>query len=254
MIDQPRLLSFFSYYGGKYQTAPRYPEPQYRRIVEPFAGAAGYATRYHAHAVELYDANEKIVGIWQYLIHATEEELSALPVEIPTTVDDLSVCEEAKWLIGFWVNPGSNTPCHVPSSWYRDGQHQRTTWGPTIRERIATQVKWIRHWRVAQMSYESVPVIPETTWFVDPPYNSPQGSLYPSQVTDFSVLAAWCRNLPGQVMVCEQAGADWLPFWPVSWKNAGQRAHVGTVKEVLWCRTNQDHQTKGEGCQEQRLN
>lgn len=31
---------------------------------------------------------------------------------------------------------------------------------------------------------------------------------------DYAVLADWCRTRRGQVMVCEQDGAEWLPFVP----------------------------------------
>ena len=41
-----RLRPFFCYYGGKWRAAPKYPPPEHDTIVEPFAGAAGYATRY----------------------------------------------------------------------------------------------------------------------------------------------------------------------------------------------------------------
>ena len=39
------LLPFWAYYGGKWRSAPRYPAPVHGRIIEPFAGAAGYAMR-----------------------------------------------------------------------------------------------------------------------------------------------------------------------------------------------------------------
>ena len=36
-----KLKPFFTYYGGKYRAAPKYPEPVHGSIVEPFAGSAG---------------------------------------------------------------------------------------------------------------------------------------------------------------------------------------------------------------------
>lgn len=41
-----KLKPFFTYFGGKYRIAPRYPKPQYNTIIEPFAGSAGYSLRY----------------------------------------------------------------------------------------------------------------------------------------------------------------------------------------------------------------
>lgn len=37
---------FFSYFGGKYMRSTHYPSPNYDIVIEPFAGAAGYSTRY----------------------------------------------------------------------------------------------------------------------------------------------------------------------------------------------------------------
>lgn len=54
----------------------------------------------------------------------------------------------------------------------------------------------------------------DATWFIDPPYRGRPGShyRYGSKLIDYTNLAAWCQMLPGQVIVCEQHGADWLPF------------------------------------------
>jgi hypothetical protein len=39
----PALKPFFNYYGGKWRVARRYAPPEHDLIIEPFAGAAGYA-------------------------------------------------------------------------------------------------------------------------------------------------------------------------------------------------------------------
>jgi hypothetical protein len=72
-------------------------------IVEPFAGAAGYSCHYPARKVILIDASPIIAGIWRYLIAVSPAEVLAIP-DIPEggTVDDLPVCQEARWLIGTW--------------------------------------------------------------------------------------------------------------------------------------------------------
>ena len=71
--------------------------------------------------------------------------------------------------------------------------------------------------------YRSAPDL-EATWFVDPPYQptrgmkTGQGLGYApgctSRELDYGELAEWCRSRRGQVIVCEQEGADWLPFRP----------------------------------------
>jgi hypothetical protein len=70
------------------------------------------------------------------------------------------------------------------------------------------------------------------TWFVDPPYNNAAGNGYKfgAKLLDFARLAEWCRALPGQVMVCENAGATWLPFRPL----LRQHGQIHSTVEAIW--------------------
>lgn len=227
------LKPFFTYYGGKWRAAPRYPAPTHARLVEPFAGAAGYALRHYRHAVELYDVDTFVAGLWDYLIHVSADEVRRLPLEVDH-VDGLGVCPEAKSLIGFWLNKGTAMPRKSPSRWMRDGLWPNSFWGPVIRERIASQVDAIRHWKIEQKSYKDVDTFDAATWFVDPPY-AVSGHHYRSSEVDYTHLAYWCRSLEGQVMVCEQAGADWLPFEPFLTTKATEGRHGKSVSlEVIW--------------------
>jgi hypothetical protein len=204
------LKPFFCYYGGKYRAVPKYPRPKYRTIIEPFAGAAGYATRYPYALVNLYDRDEIIAGLWSYLIRVSEEEIRALPIHV-SHVDELAVVQEAKWLIGFWISKGNPSPKKTPTTWFKRGDRPHSFWGETIRERIASQLYLIRHWKITHGSFTDAPAVC-ATWFVDPPYAAPCGRLYRYDDVDFNQLAMWCRCRRGQVIVCEQEGADWLPF------------------------------------------
>src|SRR5690606_4564477 len=97
---------------------------------------------------------------------------------------------------------------------------------------ITSQQHAIRHWIVFEGSYADLPNAP-ATWFVDPPYNNRAGSLYTfgSGGIDYSHLGAWCREREGQVIVCENDGADWLPFAPF----ADARAYrTQRSREVVW--------------------
>lgn len=213
--------------------APHYDPPLHGTIIEPFAGAAGYALRYPDRKIKLYDADPLLVGLWQYLIGVSEQEIRALPTEI-VHVDDLNVCQEARWLIGFWLNKGMTAPCKTPSKWMRDGWRPNSQWGPVIRERIASQLHAIRHWQVTERSWSDVPV-KTASWFVDPPYNNRAGRRYRYSTIDFAALGAWCRVLPGQVIVCEQTGADWLPFVPfMRAKSTEGKNRENRSSEVLW--------------------
>lgn len=229
------LRPFFSYFGGKWRAAPRHPKPRYCRIVEPFAGSAGYSLRYPYMNVVLYDASEQICGVWDYLIRASQDEIRALPANV-RHVNSLNVCQEAKWLIGFWLNSGTTSPCLTPSAWMRGGTTPDGFWGSAIRSRIAEQVSDIRHWKVFNKSYEYAPNN-ESTWFIDPPYQGKCGEAYRHQIDSYYDLADWCRNRNGQVIVCEQSGADWLPFRPFGMilsANGRRLKRKRYSSEVVW--------------------
>lgn len=232
------IRQFFSYYGAKWRVAPTYPAPVHAHIVEPFAGSAGYALRYPSRAVTLIDADEIIVGTWSYLISATEQEIRALPLWDGSwnTVDDLDLPQEARWLIGWWLNKGAASPRKQPSAWMRQGLRPRSMWGEAVRERIASQQQFIRHWRVLHGDYTLAGDIGPATWFIDPPYQE-AGRHYRhgSRAIDYERLSEWCRSRPGQAIVCEQAGADWLPFSEhMIAKGTEGSGRSGRSAEVVW--------------------
>lgn len=208
------MKPFWTYFGGKYRLAPRYPKPLHKRIVEPFAGAAGYSLRYHEHDVTLVEKDPMIAGIWRYLIAVTAKEIRQLPL-LPTSgrLDDaVWPCEEAKHLAGFWITRGAAHPNRTASAWMRDPRYSQWSWGEMSRERIASQVDRIRHWRIIEGSFEEAPQ-DCATWFIDPPYiKAGTRYRYGSQKIDFGALAIWCTARDGQTIVCEQSGASWLPF------------------------------------------
>jgi hypothetical protein len=231
------MKPFFCFFGGKYRAAPHYPAPRFSRLVEPFAGGAGYATRYPSLDVTLFDADPVLAGVWAYLIRTPEDEIRRLPLLVGG--EDVrgitSIPQEARWLIGFWLNKGTAAPCRTPSRWMRDGIRPNSFWGVAVRERIASQVGMIRHWRVFQAEYSQAPAA-TATWFVDPPYQQAGKSyVYGAKRIDFGALGEWCRSLRGQVVVCENQGADWLPFVPFrSTKATHGSGRVGKSHEVVW--------------------
>lgn len=209
------LRPFFGFYGGKWRdTLKHYPPPVFDTIVEPFAGSAGYALRYPDRDVVLCEIDPVIASVWQYLIQVSPEEIHSIPdLEVGQTVDDLNVCQEVKWLVGFWLNRGASRPRRSSSRWMRDGVRPGSFWGERVRNTIASQLDAIRHWQIFNCSYEDCPVYGSATWFVDPPYQQAgHHYVFGSSDIDYEALGLWCRNRPGQVIVCENAGADWLPF------------------------------------------
>ncbi len=211
-LRQPVARPFFGYFGGKWRDTPRmYPFPKYNRVVEPFAGSAGYAVRHHYLDVVLVEADPVVAAVWRFLIGATRSEILSLPdVRAEASVDDIDCCDEAKWLIGFWLNRGVARPRKRPSKWMREGIRPGSFWGERVRDRIADQLELIRHWTVVEGDYRSVPDGDEpATWFIDPPYEV--AGRHGSAGIDYDELGTWCRQRHGQVIVCEHTGASWLP-------------------------------------------
>ena len=221
------MKPFFTFYGGKYRIALKYPKPQYQTIIEPFCGSAGYSLRYAHLNIILYEIDPRIYGVWNYLINVKESEILNL---------DQPICQEQEWLIGFWLNKGSAQPAKQPSKWMRDYEKPNSCnfWGECVKTRIASQLHGIRHWKIYNKSYLESSRI-EATWFIDPPYNNKAGRCYKYHDINYKDLGSWCQELGGQVMVCENEGADWLPFKPfLNIHTTNGKMRNGYSKEVIW--------------------
>lgn len=106
-----------------------------------------------------------------------------------------------------------------------------------VRERISKQVQQIRHWQVIEGDYTAAPDVC-ATWFVDPPYSGEAGRKYDK--IDYTSLGTWCKSRRGQVMVCENVGATWLPFQPYLTIKSTEGAHgKKQSEEALWQQTTQ---------------
>lgn len=233
-----RLRPFFSFYGGKYRAAKLYPPPGNRVVIEPFAGAAGYSTYWSVEKAVLYDADPIIAGVWDYLIRATASDVLGLPdLPVGAKVSDLKVCQEARWLIGFWCNPAASAPRQTLSKWARAALRDngcQLVWCSRVRDRLAAQVGRIRRWTIVNASYAECPNS-LGLWFVDPPYES-AGKHYRVHDVDYAALAAFCRSRFGPTVVCENAGAEWLPFEHLAHIKAGGGSKGGhsLSHEVVW--------------------
>lgn len=230
-------MPFFPYYGVKWRAWRHYPPPVYEKIIEPFAGAANYAARYAEKQVALYDSNPVIAGLWDYLIHVKESEIRALPLvgNEDDVRDFTTISQEARWLIGFWIQHGNAYPCNRPSTWFKAGERANSYWGEVVRERLALQLRYTRHWKIHH-DYCAAAKNEEATWFIDPPYQA-TGSHYPesSQNIAYDELGRWCRGREGQVIVCEQDGADWLSFrFLAEIKTMNGVGRRGKSREAIW--------------------
>lgn len=236
IYQAPKLMPFFTFYGGKFRAAKHYPGPQHYSIIEPFAGSAGYSVNHPGASVWLNDIDPVITGTWLYLIAASEKEILGLPdLEPGQTVDDLAVPQEARWLIGWWLNKGSASPKRRPSSFMLKHPAGAPYWGRGIRERIARQLPQIRHWVVTTGDYRELPDV-EACWYVDPPYETAgKYYRYGSEGIDYAHLASWTLARTGQLIVCEADEADWLPFRPlvtIDGTEGRQKAHRARMETV----------------------
>jgi hypothetical protein len=233
----PPLRPFWRYYGGKFRAAPLYPPPRHETIIEPFAGAAGYACRYPDRSVVLIEKYAVVAEMWRYLIATPSHQIRAIP--LVENVADLpsSLPEAARSLVGFWLNTGAESPRKQLSA----GMRRMTAtgrkffgWNSNVRQRVASQVGAIRHWKIIEGDYTLAPSV-EATWFVDPPYDNDAGSHYVHGRggLDYAALGAWCRGRRGQVIACENEGATWLPFRPFARFKAVMDRSEGS-QEVIW--------------------
>lgn len=233
-LHQGALKPFWRYYGGKWRAAPRYPSPKHSIIIEPFAGAAGYSMRYPERQVVLVEKHPVVAELWRFLISVHPSEILSIPL-----VDDVRdlpswVSVGGRHLVGFAMNAATTTPCVRISSGrkkLREMGRVYEGWSESLRMRVASQVGRIRHWRIIEGDYTSAPDV-EATWFVDPPYNNKAGRYYPCHDLDYTALGVWCRERRGQVMVCENEGATWLPFKPFAVFKAGVNGNGS--REAIW--------------------
>lgn len=228
------MRPFFPYYGSKWNTARYYPRPQFAHVIEPFAGGAGYSLFYDVPTVTLFDLDPIIVGVWEYLIRTPAAEILALPEmpEVGDSVDNYALPQEAKWLIGFWLNRGSAQPKKSRTAYSARVDRGQLNWSARAKERIASQLGGLSGWRVGRKTYFETPEL-RATWFVDPPYGK-AGMHYRFSSADinFEHLGLWCESRVGQVIACENVGAEWLPFSPMG----SFKSTRGRSEEALWHR------------------
>ena len=228
----------FSYYGSKSKIVDYYPPPKHKKIIEPFAGSARYSLKYWQNDVLLVDKYEVVIKVWKYLQNASEQDILKLPkFEVGMELDKLGLSEEERLLLGFFAGRGSLEPRNKISPL---AKHCFDT-TPNFYKNIADNLQKIRHWQIKLGSYDELENI-EATWFVDPPYQF-GGEHYKKSAKqiDFNYLAEWCKTRHGQVIVCENMKAEWLPFKPVV-KLQGV-SNTNTI-EAIWSnqRTNYDAQ------------
>lgn len=151
-----------------------------------------------------------IIDVWKYLKSASKNDILKLPrLKRGESIKDHQYLSEVEQnFLGFLVCNGVASPRMNVSS-FEGVNVERDL------KRIAKTLFKIRHWKIIEGSYEDIENI-EATWFIDPPYQF--GGEYYKESTkniDFKKLAEWCKTRNGQVIVCENTKATWLPFKPM---------------------------------------
>ena len=215
------------YFGSKRRLGATYPRPTYDTIVEPFAGAAGYSLTGDnwTRDVMLIDNNPEVICAWRWIQQATDTELLALPymehgVEF---IQDDPVGTIMRWTNGLsgYIDKG-----RWPT------KPQVRDWNGWNRARVQREAHKIRHWQIIEGDYRDAPDT-KATWFIDPPYQH-FGGAYGSDRIDYQLLGDWCVDRWGQVIVCEQEPAAWLPF---EHHTSNQTTTNAYVSELIWTNT-----------------
>ncbi|MEE1897095.1 hypothetical protein V1389_02030 [Flavobacterium rakeshii] len=214
----------FSYYGSKSKLINYYPAPKYDTIIEPFAGSARYALKYFDRDVILCDKYEIVARIWKFLQQCSPGDIYGLPdLKQGDKIDREEYdCIEMAWLMGFMIKQGGCTPDLTMSKW-GEVNYNRS------KKRVAESLFKIKHWTIIHGEYTDLKNIP-ATWFIDPPYQiAGQRYRHSAKDIDFNTLATWCKSRKGQTIVCESAGANWLPFVPLKRMNGLIRSTTDVI-------------------------
>lgn len=215
----------WSYYGSKSKIVDKYPAPMHDKIIEPFAGSARYALKYWDRQIVLVDKSEEIISIWHYIQQASVTDIKRLPI-LPAysrIERKMFQCEGEFLLMKYLIVQGA----------FR-GNYTVSKWGAMRFERnrknIEENMHKIKHWQISRNTYQSIPN-EYATWFIDPPYTI-GGHKYPmsNKKIDYAHLSEWSKEREGQVIVCENGAADWLPFEPL----VKFRGSATTKTEVIY--------------------
>ena len=217
----------FSYYGSKSKIVDYYPPPKYGKIIEPFAGSARYSLKYWDRDVLLVDKYDVIIRIWNYLKSCSPKDIISLYIpKLRETINKNQYdCEESFLFMSFVIKSGTHAPAYtVCKNRGGDGQIY------DILKRISKNVWKIKEWKIQKDSYDNIDNM-ECTWFIDPPYQyGGKHYIESNKNINFKTLSDWCKSRQGQVIVCENIKADWMPFKPI----IDMRGTKFKTTEVIW--------------------
>jgi len=189
-----------------------YPPPKYGKIIEPFAGSARYSLKYFDRDITLVDKYDNVIKVWKWLQECSKDDILKLPslksLGRGFDLRTLELCDGALLFLGFNAGIASTSPRFKISPFAAEQNGMQT-----YIKRVANNLWKIKHWKIELGCYTEINNA-EATWFIDPPYQH-GGHAYVENEIDFKQLSNWCRNRIGQIIVCENTKAMWLPFKPM---------------------------------------
>ncbi len=225
----------FRYFGKKGLNIKYYQKPEKGlMIIEPFCGTSSYACSFHQRAVWINDSYIAIYDIWKWIQQASRKDILDLP-QLPygssiNKCTQLSMPE--KLILGFcnqWASVRPHdfvTRASIPAL-------------QSLKRKLIGLCGGIDHWLITNLDYREIPN-QKACWFIDPPYKY-TGESYSESEINYKKLARWCRERHGQVQVCENDKAKWLPF-----SNLFEFVSQGGTKRVesVWTNFNDSGSTK----------
>ena len=245
---------FFRYYGSKWRGARHYGPPRRDLVIEPFAGPACYSVYWDHPDVALYDLSEDVCAAWDWLIHCSEDDIRRVPDGFGSNEEWLALPDGPRQVVYWSVVYASPAIAMVLPEDYHEycrtgevtgrlarfieaggGRVDGIIWTARTKDRLIRQNPLLAEWTIEQLDYRDIP-LREAHWHVDPPYQGPPGRAYPHSEIDYDHLRQWCIDLPGAVDVCENEGADWLPFrFLYDTHSVGRRdGTANRTREVVW--------------------
>ncbi len=205
----------FPYFGRKQKIAGLFPAPRYPLVIEPFAGSLGYSLHWQPPKVLAWEADDRVVTLWRRLANMTA---IPEPPAVGSLTDDLLVK-----LCSYSEHSLTSGVMTTTSRMVRD-------WEYVHRRALALQPYVQRAVSYYYGGYGNCPDV-EATWFIDPPYQcaNRRGYKYGASQMDYTLLGDWVKRRKGQVIVCEQEGANWLNFKPL----VNVASHRGAVSREM---------------------
>ncbi len=214
-----KIGPMFKWFGSKWQSAKRYPPPEHDRIIEPYAGGAGFSLNYCDRKVTIWDDDPLVTELWRWLItEATSHDVLDIPVGLApgTVISEIGMSRGQALLLKHWQRTNNVGNCWTVSSW----GHLPGQWTHHTRARLAEEIYAIKHWRLVNLTAFQWKFQDPASWFVDPPYlyNYRYSKSLPA--FDHLELARQVASIRREslVIVCEaldkktRAIPDYLPF------------------------------------------